>query len=256
MIAVARRAAQLVGVVFLVALLTFVLQAALPGDAAETRVGPLPNFSPAARKVVVESTRRQLGLDHSYPEQFVRWTVRAVQGDLGKTVEGVEVRHAVGARLGSSVELAFAAVAIAVVVAFALAYWAYSTRHRRAVAVLEGLLSGLLVMPSFWIGFLLVLLFSVQLGWLPSSGYVSFGESPVEHLRRLLMPSVTLALPYGWWRYREEAMMGKYIGAWSNLPIEAPCVWFAVTFTTVIVYEVIKIWKALGRRAKEAFFGK
>jgi hypothetical protein len=70
-----------------------------------------------------------------------------------------------------------------------------------------------------------------------------------------LLWEVTLALPYGWWRYHDEAMVGLKIGAWSDLPIEAACVWMAVTFTTVIVYEVIKIWKALGRRALPAFFG-
>jgi hypothetical protein len=70
-----------------------------------------------------------------------------------------------------------------------------------------------------------------------------------------LLWEVTLALPYGWWGYRQDAMMGLNIGAWSNLPIEAACVWMAVTFTTVITYEVIKIWKALGTGALEAFFG-
>ena len=70
-----------------------------------------------------------------------------------------------------------------------------------------------------------------------------------------LLWEVTLALPYGWWEYRQRSMTGLYIGAWSNLPIEAPCVWMAVTFTTVITYEVIKIWKALGTRALQAFFG-
>jgi Lycopene cyclase len=70
-----------------------------------------------------------------------------------------------------------------------------------------------------------------------------------------LLWEVTLALPYGWWRYHDESMIGLKIGAWSDLPIEAPCVWMAVTFTTVIVYEVIKIWKALGRRGLSAFFG-
>jgi hypothetical protein len=66
---------------------------------------------------------------------------------------------------------------------------------------------------------------------------------------------VTLALPYGWWEYRENILIGLHIGAWSDLPIEAVGVWFAVSFTTVITYEVIKIWKALGTRALEAFFG-
>lgn len=66
---------------------------------------------------------------------------------------------------------------------------------------------------------------------------------------------VTLALPYSWWRYRDEAMIGLKIGAWSDLPIEPICVWMAVTSTTVIVYALIKIWKALGIRALWAFLG-
>ena len=70
-----------------------------------------------------------------------------------------------------------------------------------------------------------------------------------------LLWEVTLALPYGWWEYRGNILIGLHIGAWSGLPIEAVCVWLAVSFTTVITYEVIKIWKALGTRALEAFFG-
>src|SRR5467141_3707992 len=70
-----------------------------------------------------------------------------------------------------------------------------------------------------------------------------------------LLWEVTLALPYGWWEYRPGILMGLNIGAWFGLPIEAVFVWFAVTFTTVITYEVIKIWKALGTRALDAFFG-
>ncbi len=70
-----------------------------------------------------------------------------------------------------------------------------------------------------------------------------------------LLWEVTLALPYGWWEYRPGILMGLNIGAWFGLPIEAVCVWLAVSFTTIITYEVIKIWKALGTRALEAFFG-
>jgi hypothetical protein len=70
-----------------------------------------------------------------------------------------------------------------------------------------------------------------------------------------LLWEVTLALPYGWWEYRGNSLIGLQIGAWSGLPIEAVCVWLAVTFTTIVTYEVIKIWKALGTRALEAFFG-
>jgi hypothetical protein len=51
----------------------------------------------------------------------------------------------------------------------------------------------------------------------------------------------TLAVPYGWWRYQHREMMGLFIGAWSGLPIEGVCVWIAVTYATVIVFEVEKI---------------
>ena len=70
-----------------------------------------------------------------------------------------------------------------------------------------------------------------------------------------LLWEATLALAYGWWEYRPRTMMGLHIGAWSGLPIEAVFVWFAVTFTTVITYEVIKIWKALGPARSKPFLG-
>lgn len=70
-----------------------------------------------------------------------------------------------------------------------------------------------------------------------------------------LLWEATLALPYQWWGYQRNVMVGIFIGPWSNLPVEAVCVWIAVTFTTVVTYEVIKVWKATGRRARDAFFG-
>lgn len=70
-----------------------------------------------------------------------------------------------------------------------------------------------------------------------------------------LLWEATLALPYGWWNYQHGAMMGVFIGAWSGLPIEAVLVWLAVTYGTVIVFEVVKIWQASGRQARDAFLG-
>jgi hypothetical protein len=70
-----------------------------------------------------------------------------------------------------------------------------------------------------------------------------------------LLWEATLALPYGWWNYQHSAMMGVFIGAWSDLPVEAVLVWLAVTYGTVILFEAVKIWQASGRKAKEAFLG-
>lgn len=64
----------------------------------------------------------------------------------------------------------------------------------------------------------------------------------------------TLAIPYGWWSYQPRAMVGLYIRAWDNLPIEAVLLWMAVTFATVLVYETIRCWHASGRPIGDALF--
>lgn len=70
-----------------------------------------------------------------------------------------------------------------------------------------------------------------------------------------LLWEATLAVPYGWWGYQDRQMLGVFIGAWSMLPLEAVCVWVAVTYATTITFEVVKLWLASGRRAKHAFLG-
>jgi hypothetical protein len=69
-----------------------------------------------------------------------------------------------------------------------------------------------------------------------------------------LLWEVTLAIPYGWWSYQPAAMVGLYIRAWDNLPIEAVFVWIAVTYMTVLVYETIRCWHASGRPLGNALF--
>lgn len=70
-----------------------------------------------------------------------------------------------------------------------------------------------------------------------------------------LLWEATLAVPYGWWGYQSKQMMGLFIGAWSGLPIEAVCVWMAVSYSTTIIFEIIKLWLASGKTAKAAFLG-
>ena len=114
-------------------------------------------------------------------------------------------------------------------------------------------------------GFPWYFIYLVCASLIPSAGFFHTAQSFINWrafsftffllLLLSLLWEVTLALRYGWWEYRRDILVGLHIGAWSGLPIEAVCVWFAVSFTTIITYEVIKIWKALGTRALEAFFG-
>ncbi len=69
-----------------------------------------------------------------------------------------------------------------------------------------------------------------------------------------LLWEATLAIPYGWWSYQHTAMLGLYIRAWDDLPIEAVILWIAVTYITVMVYETIRCWHASGRPMGDALF--
>lgn len=70
-----------------------------------------------------------------------------------------------------------------------------------------------------------------------------------------LLWEASLASPYGWWGYQADTMMGLFITAWSDLPVEAVFVWLAVSYTTVILYEVVTIWQASGKSLRELLFG-
>jgi hypothetical protein len=71
-----------------------------------------------------------------------------------------------------------------------------------------------------------------------------------------LIWEATLAIPYGWWGFHDEQMLGIGITAWRGLPIEEVCLWMAVTYATVIVYETVKCWQASGRSMRHALFGE
>jgi hypothetical protein len=70
-----------------------------------------------------------------------------------------------------------------------------------------------------------------------------------------LLWEVTLALPYQWWIFQHRQMMGIFVGAWSDLPIEEICVWIAVTYATAIIFEVVKVWLASERTIRDALLG-
>jgi hypothetical protein len=141
--------------------------------------------------------------------------------------------------------------------------------HWPSLAVGAGLLVTALLYKKLWspvpAGFPWYATYLVVAAVVPSAGFFRTAQ-PFINWRAFsftfffivlvsLLWEATLALPYGWWGYRAAAMLGLTIGAWSQLPVEAIGVWLAVSFTTVIGYEVVKLWLATGKRALEAFFG-
>jgi peptide/nickel transport system permease protein len=187
--------AQLIAVLVAVSLLTFLLLNALPGSAVDARIGPLPNFSPEERAQLVASLTKQLGLDKPLAWQYVLWVKNALTGDFGLTYQGIEVRHVVGERLAATAELGAASILISTLGALAISLLGFRTRFRALRGSIQGAATVLLVIPAFWLGLILVIVFAAELGWLPSAGYVAFGESATENLKFLVLPAFTLALP-------------------------------------------------------------
>lgn len=186
---------SLVGVLLAIAAVTYAIATALPGDAAEIRVGKRDDLTFEDRTVLVDAERKRLGLDKPVPVQFGIWLGKAVQGDFGTQEGGGSVGPAVVERVVPSLELALLTLLVSLPLAVVLAV-ASVRRGRRVFATITSQLSTVgFVVPQFWLGILLILLFAVFLGWLPAGGYEPFRELPVEHLKRLAMPLLTLVVP-------------------------------------------------------------
>jgi len=184
---VAQRLAVLAPTLLLVSVLIFGLQKLLPGDAAVALAGE--EHDPA----VVAAIRQRYHLDRPIFVQYGLWLGRVLRGDLGESMRNrIPVAQLLAAKLPVTLELAIGSMAIALLVGLPAGLLA-AVRRGSPVALAANVLalSGLSV-PHFWLGIMLILLFAVQLGWLPASGYVPPWEDLRRNLTTLLLPSIVL----------------------------------------------------------------
>jgi peptide/nickel transport system permease protein len=186
---VLRRVASVAVTLLFVSLLVFVVVRVLPGDPAIVMLGI--EASPEA----VAALRQTLGLDLPIPVQYARWIGRALQGDLGQSIQyNVPVAALVLSRLSVTLPLTLMAGGFMIVAAVPLGVFA-ATRHRRWGDYLTMTLSQLgISVPGFWAGLLLILLFSVRLGWFQAGGFDGWGAGAGGALKSLLLPAVALGL--------------------------------------------------------------
>jgi len=172
-----------------VSLLVFVVVRVLPGDPALVMLGI--EASPEA----VAALREALGLNRPVPVQYVQWVGRAALGDLGRSIQyDVPVAGLVLSRLSLTLPLTLMAAGFMVLAAVPLGVFA-ATRHRRCGDYLTMTLSQLgIAVPGFWAGLLLILLFSVKLGWFQAGGFDGWGQGVGAALKSLLLPAVALGL--------------------------------------------------------------
>lgn len=183
----AKRLAAIVPTVFFISVMIFALQQLLPGDPAVAMAGEDrdPN--------VIAYLRAKFHLDEPLPVRYLYWAKGVLHGDLGDSVRIQEpVTQLIFEKLPVTIELAALAMTIALVIGigagivsavFKDTVWDYGAN----IFALWGLST-----PNFWLGILMILLFSVRLGWLPASGYVSPFEDLRANLASMIMPAFVL----------------------------------------------------------------
>lgn len=182
-----QRLGALIVVIFGASILVFAVMHLLPGDPALALMG----FE--VSEEILEQTRRDLGLHRPVPVQYGIWLANAAQGDLG---DSIMIRRPVTEllieRFPVTLVLGTAAILVALVIAvpagvLAATYKGRATDHVFRIVALTGV-----SVPNFWFGLLAILVFAVELRWLPPGGYVAPSEGLVASLEHIILPAITL----------------------------------------------------------------
>ena len=186
-----RRLLQVFPVLFVVLAVVFLLLRLAPADPAAAMLGIEGTQNPEAYQEI----RKELGLDKPLIVQFGVWFADLLQGDLGRSYfSETKVTSLIKQRLPKSMELAFVSLLLALPVSLTAGVLAAIYRGTWIDHVSTAFVTIGIAIPGFWLALMLVILFSIKLDWLPSSGYVPFFDDPIGHIKILIMPAGTLAV--------------------------------------------------------------
>jgi peptide/nickel transport system permease protein len=189
--ATARWLASSIALLFAVSVLTFVLSALAPGDAAKAMLsGQTTSYTPEQ----YQHLRHELGIDQPLPVQYWHWLDRLLHGSLGTDLfSGQPITEALNARLGASLSIIVGTVLVSAVVGVGIGVFS-AVRGGVPGRLANGLSLLGLAAPNFWLSLVLIELLAVQLPVLPPTGYVPFGEDPGNWLRSLVLPVIALSV--------------------------------------------------------------
>ncbi|HVM55329.1 MAG TPA: ABC transporter permease [Acidimicrobiales bacterium] len=188
--AVLRRLPPLIATLLAVSFLTFLLTSLLPGDPAEQILGPQ-----SATPERLAAVRAELRLDDALPVRYVRWLGDAATGDLGRSYRtNQQVRDAIIERLPVTVQIGGMAIGFALLVAVPLGMISAYRSGGPVDRVVTGGSFMLLSIPSFMMALVLILVFAVNLGWLPATGWTRISDDLGQNLRAALLPAASLAV--------------------------------------------------------------
>ena len=183
------RILQVIPVVFILSVLVFGFVHALPGDVIDTMAGVEADEDPEVRAALEE----EFGLNKPIYVQYLIWIGKAMQGDFGKSlVTRRPVSIELIERIPATMYLALVGIGLSILIAVPLGTLAAVRRNSPTdYAAQVTSLMGISI-PEFWFAILCILLFSLHLGWLPSSGYFSLFENPQKSLWYLILPALAV----------------------------------------------------------------
>ena len=182
-----KRLLQILPTLFFVSVIIFSLQHLLPGDPARVMAGE--ERDPEA----IEQIRRHYHLDRPLPVQYVYWVKGVLSGDLGESMRIKQpVLSLIGEKLPVTIQLASMAIVIALVIGIGAGIVSAVKKDSIWDYVANGFALWGISTPNFWLGIMMIFLFSVKLGWLPASGYVPLSENWHASLASTIMPAFVL----------------------------------------------------------------
>jgi peptide/nickel transport system permease protein len=169
----------------------FVILRFMPGDPVVAMLGPDYN------EVVAEEMREEMGLDLPVLTQYGIWVANAAQGDLGRShFLKRAVTELLAARFPTTLMLAVSSLLVALAIAIPAGIIAAEHKGRTLDHVSRMVALAGVSMPNFWLGLLLIMIFAVNLRWLPAGGFVSPTVDPLATLAHLVLPAITLGTAY------------------------------------------------------------
>ena len=185
-----RRLTALMVTLLVASLLIFLLLEILPGDPAAVILGV------GAQEDTLRALRAELGLDLPAPVRYLNWIGEVLQGDLGLSYTyDTPVQELLLNRVELSLPLALLAILLSTGIAIPLGVFAASRHRKVADTGIMGFAQLGVAVPNFWFAILLILLFSVKLGWFSAGGFAGWDAGWFPAFKSLVLPAVALALP-------------------------------------------------------------
>jgi len=276
---VRRRLIQMVPLLFGISLLIFLIIQAAPGGPEAIFLENRLFIDPQ----VIDAFRQRLGLDQPVPVQYVRWLGAVLSGDFGISFStGRPVGEMIVERLPATLELMSISFVFAALIAIPLGV--YSAVRQYSLFDFSATTASFLgiAMPVFWFALILQLVFSVNLGWLPTSGRDTIGDGSIfDQLKHLILPAFVLSIRHiaGWSRYmrsslldviradfirtarskglRERVVLTRHAVKNALIPVVSiMALDLAGLFSGAVIAETIFAWPGIGRLFVQAMFSR